>query len=185
MHYRLLVIVSVTGMGLFAWLSGKLFAPAEADRRGSVYDFALKAIDGRSVSLGQFRGKYLLVVNTASKCGYTPQYADLQKLHELYGERVAVLGFPANNFLWQEPGTNDEIAGFCAKNYGVTFPLFEKISVRGKNQHPLYRWLAAHSGERPTWNFCKYLIDPNGKVTGFYGPKVSPLDDIIIKQLQP
>jgi glutathione peroxidase len=107
----------------------------------------------------------------------------LEKLHRIHGEKVTVLGFPANNFLWQEPGTNDEIAGFCQVNYGVTFQMFEKISVKGRDRHPLYAWLAAQSGKKPGWNFCKYLVDRSGEVTGFYGPKVSPLDEAILKEI--
>jgi glutathione peroxidase len=107
----------------------------------------------------------------------------LQQLHENYGDKVIVLGFPANNFLWQEPGSNEDIATFCQKNYGVTFQMFQKISVKGRDQHPLYRWLTARSGNKPSWNFCKYLINKEGEVVGFYGPKISPMDDTIIKEI--
>lgn len=170
-------------MGIFALLSEKLFSRAAGNVKGSIYDFKVKGIDGNIVDFAQYRGKNLLIVNTASKCGYTPQYEPLQELHEKYGDKVAVLGFPANNFLWQEPGTNADIAAFCEKNYGVTFQLFEKISVRGSDQHPLYTWLSARAGKKPTWNFCKYLVSSDGKVLGFFGPKVSPLDEQIIKQI--
>ncbi|NJR12650.1 glutathione peroxidase [bacterium] len=112
-------------------------------------------------------------------------YEELEKLHEQYSDKVEVLGFPANNFLWQEPGDNDEIATFCEKNYGVKFQMFEKISVKGKDKHPLYRWLEAKSGKSPSWNFCKYLISPDGKFVSYYPAKVSPLDRDIISQLQP
>jgi len=94
-----------------------------------------------------------------------------------------VLGFPANNFLWQEPGSNEEIAAFCEKNYGVTFQMFEKVSVRGGDQHPLYRWLSSKAGKKPSWNFCKYLVNRSGDVAGFYGPDVSPMDESIIKHI--
>lgn len=170
-------------MGIFALLSERLFSGSGTSAKGSLYDFTVNGIDGSPVDLARFKGKNLLIVNTASKCGYTPQYETLQKLHELYGDKVVVLGFPANNFLWQEPGSNTEIAGFCKRNYGVTFQMFEKISVKGKDQHPLYRWLTAMSGKKPSWNFCKYLVNKKGEVTGFYGPKVSPLDEAIIKQI--
>lgn len=170
-------------MGIFALLSEKLFSRPAATVKGAIYDFKVKGIDGAMVDFAQYRGKTLLIVNTASKCGYTPQYAALQQLHEKYGDKVVVLGFPANNFLWQEPGSNAEIAAFCENNYGVTFQMFEKISVRGDDQHPLYRWLSARAGRKPTWNFCKYLISSDGKVLEFFGPKVSPLDERIIKQL--
>lgn len=179
-----IIIGGIIIMGLLAVFSGKLFSGSrKADIPGSVYDFTLTGLDGTPVDFSRYRGKNLLIVNTASKCGYTPQYAELQKLHELHGDKVEVLGFPANNFLWQEPGTNDQIAAFCKKNYGVTFTMFEKISVRGADQHPLYQWLQAASGEKPTWNFCKYLINKKGEVVAFYGPKVSPLDEVILKHI--
>jgi len=154
------------------------------DGNGSIYDFKMKALDGHLIDFSQYKGKYLLVVNTASKCGYTPQYADLEKLHEEFGDKVTVLGFPANNFLWQEPGTNEEIASFCQKNYGVKFQMFEKISVKGRDAAPLYKWLAAKTGEKPSWNFCKYLIDRDGKVIAFYSSKVNPMDSKILKAIQ-
>lgn len=182
MHYKRVVFASLIAMGIFALLSEKLFSGSKESVRGSLYDFKINSIDGIPVDFECYRGKNLLIVNTASKCGYTPQYETLQKLHEDYGDKVVVLGFPSNNFLWQEPGTNSEIAGFCKQNYGVTFQLFEKISVKGKDQHPLYQWLTAKSGKKPTWNFCKYFVNKNGEVRGFYGPRVSPLDEAIIKQ---
>ena len=117
-----------------------------------------------------------MIVNTASKCGYTYQYEDLEKLHEQYGDKVAVLGFPANNFLWQEPGSNSEIAEFCQRNYGVTFQMFEKISVKGKDKHPLYKWLEAKTGETPSWNFCKYVVNEDGQTVHFFNQRVKPLD---------
>jgi glutathione peroxidase len=150
----------------------------------SIYDFKLNALNGEPVDFAQYKGKYLLVVNTASKCKYTPQYADLEQLHEQFGDKVAVLGFPANNFLWQEPGTNKEINEFCMKNYGVKFQMFEKISVKGKDKAPLFKWLEAKTGEAPSWNFCKYLIDPSGTVIGYFGSKVSPLDKRIVDELK-
>jgi len=149
---------------------------------GSLYDFKLNSIDGKMIDFSQYKGKTLLIVNTASKCGYTPQYADLQKLHEQYGSKVTILGFPANNFGSQEPGTNEEIKGFCTKNYGVTFQMFEKISVKGSDQHPLYAWLKEKTGEEPTWNFCKYLVKPDGTVK-FFSSKVKPLDPQIVSEL--
>ncbi len=148
----------------------------------SLYDFKINALDGKSVDFNKYKGKTLLIVNTASKCGYTPQYAELQKLHELYGNKVTILGFPANNFGAQEPGSNSEIADFCQKNYGVTFQMFEKISVKGDDQHPLYQWLKEKTGQEPSWNFCKYLVKPDGTVK-FFSSKVKPLDDQIVKEL--
>jgi glutathione peroxidase len=141
----------------------------------SVYDFKINAIDGKPVDFAQFKGKTLLIVNTASQCGYTRQYADLQELHKQHGNKITVLGFPANNFGGQEPGTNGEIATFCQKNYGVTFQMFEKVSVKGADQHPLYAWLKEKSGKEPTWNFCKYLVLPDGTVK-FFPSSVNPLE---------
>jgi glutathione peroxidase len=170
-------------MSMLSFLTTKL---SKADQKGSdmsIYDFKLKALDGKEIDFSQYKGKNLLIVNTASKCGYTYQYEDLEKLHEQYGDKVIVLGFPANNFLWQEPGGNEEIANFCQKNYGVKFQMFEKISVKGKDKSPLYKWLAAKSGESPSWNFCKYIIDKTGKVVGFFPPKVKPMDKEIMDKL--
>ncbi len=183
MRYKRIIIVGAIVMGIVAWLSDKFFSSTDEAVTGSIYDFEMVALDGTTIDFARFRGKPMLIVNTASKCGYTPQYKTLQELHEKYGDRLAVLGFPANNFLWQEPGSNEEIAEFCEKNYGVTFTMFEKISVRGSNQHPLYRWLSAKAGKKPGWNFSKYFINSRGEVTGFYGPDVSPLDETILKQI--
>lgn len=182
MRYSLVLGGGLVFMGVVAWLSG-FFSSTNEKAAGSIYEFQVTALDGTSIDFERYRGQNLLIVNTASKCGYTPQYADLQKLHEQYGDKVTVLGFPANNFLWQEPGTNEEIASFCEKNFGVTFQMFEKISVRGGDQHPLYRWLSARTGKKPRWNFCKYFVNRNGEVTAFYGSDVSPVDPSIIKQL--
>ncbi|MBT1706441.1 glutathione peroxidase [Chryseosolibacter indicus] len=148
----------------------------------SVYDFKMNLIDGELIDFSMFKGKNLLIVNVASKCGFTPQYGDLEKLHENYGDKVVVLGFPANNFASQEPGSNQEIAEFCQKNYGVKFKMFEKISVKGKDQHALYKWLQGKTGQEPSWNFCKYLVKPDGTVK-FFSSKVSPLSTEIIDQL--
>lgn len=148
----------------------------------SLYDFKIVSLDGKTIDFSQYKGKTLLIVNTASECGYTPQYADLQKLHEAYGNKVVILGFPANNFGGQEPGTNTEIASFCKKNYGVTFQMFEKISVKGADQHPLYAWLKEKTGQEPSWNFCKYLVKPDGTVK-FFKSSINPMDSQITAEL--
>ncbi|MCB2411192.1 glutathione peroxidase [Hymenobacter lucidus] len=158
---------------------------SETTARGSVYDFSVQTIDGKQVQLSQFKGKKLLLVNVASECGYTPQYKELEELHKKHGDRVVVLGFPANNFGGQEPGTNEQIATFCEKNYGVTFPMFAKISVKGDDTAPLYQFLADKArngivGEAPDWNFCKYLVDEQGHVVGFYKSKVKPMSDELV-----
>jgi glutathione peroxidase len=148
----------------------------------SIYDFRMNSLEGEEIDFERYRGKTLLIVNVASKCGNTPQYADLQKLHEEFGNKVVILGFPANNFGAQEPGSNLEIAEFCEKNYGVTFQMFEKISVKGGDQHPLYQWLKEKTGQEPTWNFCKYVVKPDGSVK-FFPSKVQPMDKEILNAL--
>jgi glutathione peroxidase len=160
----------------------------EIQSEGSIYNFSLNSIYGDPIDFQQYKGKKLLIVNTASECGYTPQYADLQELHEKYGDKITILGFPANNFGGQEPGSNDEIASFCKVNYGVTFQIFEKISVKGTDQHPLYSWLSTKdqngwNDQEPSWNFCKYLIDENGELQKFYGSAVKPMSNEILQQI--
>lgn len=155
----------------------------------SFYDFKMKSIDGKTIDFSTFKGKKVLLVNVASKCGHTPQYADLQKLHEQYGEKVAVLGFPANNFGAQEPGSNQDIVQFCSANYGVTFQMFEKISVKGSDTDPLYVWLSdkAYNGwndKSPAWNFSKYLVNEQGELIGFYPSGTKPLSDEILNAIQ-
>lgn len=156
-----------------------------ATANGTVYDFTVKSIDGKDVKLSQYKGKKLLIVNTASECGYTPQYKELEELYKKHGNKVVVLGFPANNFGGQEPGTNEQISTFCEKNYGVTFPLFSKVSVKGDDTAPLYKFLAdkAKNGavsDAPSWNFCKYLVDEQGRVVAFYPSKVKPMSEELV-----
>lgn len=152
-----------------------------------LYGFRLPDIDGRPVDLKTFKGKVLLIVNTASMCGNTPQYAGLQEMYERYQERgFEVLAFPANDFGQQEPGTNQEIKGFCYTKYSVSFPLFSKISVVGKDKHPLYRYLTEQSAfpGRVTWNFQKYLVDRSGNVIGKYDPGMNPLSPAILADVE-
>lgn len=164
------------------------FASNPTSMESTFYDFKLKDIDGKEIDFEQYKGKKLLIVNVASKCGYTPQYASLQELNEKFGDKVQILGFPANNFGGQEPGSNEEIKSFCSENYGVTFPIFEKISVKGFDKHPLYRWLSdsklnGWNSQEPTWNFCKYLIDEKGELIKFYPSSVTPLDEEILSAI--
>jgi len=153
----------------------------------SVYDFKLKTIDGQNFSLAQYKGKKVLIVNTASKCGFTPQYAELQKLADQYKDKLVVVGFPANNFANQEPAANTEIKTFCQKNFGVTFPLSSKISVKGNDIDPLFAYLTSAPNPDFTgeikWNFEKFLIDENGKLIRRYRSNVTPLSPEIIKEL--
>lgn len=155
----------------------------------SIYSYQVMNIKGELVDFKDFRNKKILIVNTASRCGKTPQYADLQKLHEQYGDKVVVLGFPSNNFGAQEPLGDTEIAQFCTVNYGVTFPMFHKMDVKGEEKAALYQWLTdpAKNGwndQEPTWNFCKYLIDENGELLSFFPSNVNPLDDQIISLIK-
>jgi glutathione peroxidase len=157
----------------------------ETAAKPSVYDFTVEDINGKPVKLSQYKGKKLLIVNTASECGYTPQYKELEELYKKHGDKVTVLGFPANNFGGQEPGSNQQIATFCEKNYGVTFPLFSKVSVKGADTAPLYQFLGdkAKNGatdEKPDWNFCKYLVNEQGQVVGFYKSKVKPMSEELV-----
>ena len=148
----------------------------------SIYDFQKKSIDGQNIDFAQYQGKTLLIVNTASRCGFTPQYAELQALHEQHGDKITILGFPANNFGAQEPGSNTEIAQFCEKNYDVTFSMFEKISVKGDGVDPLYQWLKDKTGQEPSWNFCKYLVKPDGTVK-FFASGIKPMGEEITSEL--
>lgn len=156
----------------------------------SFYDFKVKDIDGKDFDLSSLKGKKVLVVNTASKCGLTPQYKQLQSLFETYGgEKFTIIGFPANNFMKQEPGTDEEIAEFCEKNYGVTFQMMSKISVKGDDIHPLYKWLTSKSengvlDSEVGWNFQKYLIDEKGNLVDMVAPKVKPDDDKVLGWLK-
>lgn len=150
----------------------------------SVYDIPLLDIKGNTTTLSAYKGKKILIVNVASECGYTPQYAQLQELHENRNADIAVLGFPCNQFGSQEPGSEEQITAFCSRVYGVTFPMFNKVIVHGKGQHPLYHWLTDPSqngwnSQAPDWNFCKYLIDEEGKLIHFFSPAVSPFDERI------
>lgn len=153
------------------------------------YDLEFESIDGEIIPLSNFKGKYVLVVNTASKCGYTRQYKDLQKLHEEYNEKLIVIGFPCNDFGSQEKGTNQDILSFCEKNYGVDFLLSKKIKIKGEECHPIFDWLTKKSNNgvlnhKVSWNFNKFLINPNGKLLGSYSSSTKPFDLTIINQIK-
>ena len=154
----------------------------------SFYDLKATSIDGEEISFKRYKGKKVLIVNTASSCGYTYQYEGLQKLNDIYGKDVEILGFPANDFLFQERGSDAEIADFCEKNYGVTFQMFSKITTKGRNQSPVYTWLTnkdlnGWNEKKPTWNFCKYLIDENGNLVEFFDKSVKPMSKEITELL--
>lgn len=154
----------------------------------SIYDFKVEALDGGTIDFAAFKGKKVLIVNTASECGYTPQYEGLEKLYETYKDKLVVVGFPANNFGGQEPGTNTEIKEFCKKNYGVTFPMAAKISVKGDDIAPIYQWLC-HKSENGVldaeikWNFGKFLLDEKGKLVAYFPSKVTPMSEEITSKL--
>ena len=166
------------------------------DGKSTFYEFLeanpnakVKSIDGTEVDFTQFKGKKVLIVNTASECGYTPQYKELQALYETYKDKLVILGFPANNFGGQEPGTNEEIKKFCTQEYSVTFPMFEKISVAGDDMAPIYKWLTSKeqngwNDETPKWNFNKYMLDENGNLIKYYSSKVKPMSEDIVSQLK-
>jgi glutathione peroxidase len=161
-----------------------------AENAASALDFTVKDIDGDDVSLSKYRGKVVLIVNVASKCGLTPQYEDLQRLHERYAEGgLAILGFPANNFLRQEPGTNEQIKQFCSTEYGVDFDMFSKVSVKGRDACELYRYLTSKKsnpefGGGIKWNFTKFLLSRDGKIIARFGPRTRPSDSKVIGAIQ-
>lgn len=156
----------------------------------NLHDFKVESLEGDSFDLASLKGKKVLVVNTASKCGLTPQYKDLQALYEAYGdEKFVIIGFPANNFMGQEPGTNEEIATFCERNYGVSFPMMAKISVKGSDMHEVYQFLTKKSNNgisdnEVQWNFQKYLINENGELEKVIAPQTSPLDEEIVSWIK-
>ncbi len=155
----------------------------------TIYDYKVESLDGGEINFADFKGKKILVVNTASECGFTPQYADLEKVYEQYKDKVVVVGFPANNFGGQEPGSNEQIGAFCQKNYGVTFPMAAKVSVKGDDTAPIFKYLTEKelNGVKNTailWNFTKFLIDENGKLIDSFISTTKPTDEAIVKYLK-
>ena len=191
MKYIMIILIVV----LFSSLAFSFFGKRDkgldlTDKSKSIYDYSINLIDGKEELMDKYKGKKILFVNVASKCGYTPQYQGLQELYEKYNEKIEIIGFPANDFLWQEPAKNDEIKSFCSVNYGVTFPIIEKTVVKkSKDQHPIYTWLS-HSDlngwndSAPGWNFYKYLVDENGKLIEIFPSKIKPLDSEIVDLLK-
>ncbi len=178
------LLVALAGVFVFGTVAGA------ADPGAYVLDHKLTSIDGKEVNLEDYKGKVLLFVNVASKCGLTPQYEQLVELHKKYSEQgLVILGFPANNFGAQEPGTNDEIKEFCKANYGVEFPMFSKISVKGEDIAPLYKELTSeeenkgYSGEIK-WNFTKFLVNEEGKVVARFEPKTTPNSEEVVKAIE-
>lgn len=159
-------------------------------QKPTVYGFKVAGIDsGTTIDLSQYKGKEILIVNVASKCGYTPQYTDLEKLYEKYKDKMVIIGFPENNFLGQEPGTNAEIKQFCTSKYNVTFPMAAKINVKGDSIAPLYKWLTEKSmngveDSHVTWNFNKYLINEKGEYVAHFISKVAPMDSVLTSAIE-
>lgn len=187
---KTVIILCICGAAALVMLSWKAKKPSLplTPLPTKIYSFKLKTLDGQEITLEKFKGKKMLLVNVASECGYTPQYKNLQALHEKYKDKLVVIGFPANNFGGQEPGSATDIKTFCTKNYGVTFQMMEKISVKGDDMHPLYKWLSNKdengvNGDAPKWNFSKYLIDEKGNIIKFFGSRVDPLDEAITSLL--
>lgn len=187
---KTLVVVFICGALALILVSWKIKKPALplTPLPTKIYSFKLKTLEGEEITLEKFKGKKMLLVNVASECGFTPQYKNLQALHDKYKDKLVVIGFPANNFGGQEPGTSTEIKTFCTKNYGVTFQMMEKISVKGDDMHPLYKWLCNKeengvNSDAPKWNFSKYLIDEKGNIIKFFGSRVDPLDTAITSLL--
>jgi glutathione peroxidase len=154
----------------------------------SIYDFKVEALDGSTIDFATFKGKKILIVNTASKCGYTPQYEGLEALYKKYQDKLVIVGFPANNFGGQEPGTNTEIKEFCKKNYGVTFPMAAKVSVKGDDKAPIFKWLTSKSENGVLdaeigWNFGKFLLDEKGNLITYFPSKVTPMSEELTSKL--
>tara|TARA_B100001750_G_C15446193_1_gene566327 strand:+ start:57 stop:632 length:576 start_codon:yes stop_codon:yes gene_type:complete len=187
MEYKYLLIIA--SIGIIAMISIMIAKnnddPIALNPITSFYDIEANSISGEPIKMEAYKGKKILVVNVASKCGLTPQYAQLEKLYQQHSDKLIILGFPSNDFLRQEPGSNEQIATFCSREYAVTFPLFEKIKVKGSKKHSVYDWLtnAKQNGwnkKGPSWNFTKYLINEDGKLIKRFSPKTSPLSNEIV-----
>lgn len=184
--HRAGIITGIFILSAFNWNFENTSMPMN---RQSIYDIAIHTLEGEALDLSQFKGRKLLIVNVASECGFTPQYAGLQELHEQFEDQLAVIGVPCNQFGAQEPGSAEEIRGFCQKNYGVQFTITEKVEVKGEGQHPLYGWLTRKSlngvqDSNVEWNFHKYLIDENGQLLAVFPSSVIPQDEQILKYLE-
>lgn len=184
--YMKYVLLAVLVGGCTANPPTPLMQTASTPTTTSVYDFSAKTLDGAEVNLAQYKGKVLVIVNVASECGYTPQYADLQAFYQEYAAKgVEVLGFPSNDFGGQEPGSHADIKAFCTKNYGVTFPMFEKVVVKGSQAHPLYAYLQQATGAEVRWNFHKFLIDRSGKPVSAFASGAKPSEEAFMTALKP
>jgi glutathione peroxidase len=190
MKIILVALVVLGGIALYAF-RGRFQQPSQliGNSKMSFYELEIGGLEGGTLRMSDYKGKYVLCVNVASKCGYTPQYKTLQELSEKYKDKLVVIGFPCNQFLGQEPGTSEEIASFCERNYGVTFPISEKLDVKGKNQHAVYQWLTRKelngvSDASISWNFNKILVSPSGEWMAHFGSNVEPLSEEITSRLK-
>lgn len=190
---KLLVLLLASGVFLHSCKNQKneisQSKTTENTMNKTIYDYKVESLDGKEINFADFKGKKILVVNTASECGFTPQYADLEKLSKDYPDKLVVVGFPANNFGGQEPGTNTEIGAFCEKNFGVTFPMAAKVSVKGEDKAPIFQYLTEKdlNGVKNTailWNFTKFLIDENGHLIDSYISTTKPTSESITKYLK-
>jgi glutathione peroxidase len=184
---KLIVLSIITSV--FLLTTGNLLAQAELSAsQNSIYNFKVEGIDGKDIDFSGFKGKKILIVNTASECGYTKQYDGLQKLYDTYKDKLVIVGFPANNFGGQEPGSNETIAAFCKKSFGVTFPMAAKVSVKGNDTAPIFKWLCSKTENGVTdaeikWNFGKFLLDEKGRLMNYFPSKVDPMSEEITSKL--
>ena len=172
-----IIVFSIPFLYGFSWYNKK---DDIAGLSENLYKYSATDVSGNTITFEQFKGKYILIVNTASKCGFTPQYGQLQKLYEKYKDKLVICAFPANDFLCQEPLSNEGIKFFCNNNFAVTYHVFEKISVKGNNKHPIYKWLSnkelnGQIDKEPSWNFCKYLVNSEGKLIYYFRSSIEPL----------
>lgn len=190
-HFSFLILLAVFASGCFGFAQkGKIPSNTNSMNKASIHSYSVKDIEGNDFDFAGLKGKKIMIVNTASKCGFTPQYKDLENVYQTYKDKgFVIIGFPANNFLNQEPGSNEEIASFCEVNYGVSFPMMSKISVKGKDIHPVYEFLTMESkngvmDSKVKWNFQKYLLNEDGELEGVYYSKTLPDDPDIISWIE-
>ena len=182
------IITAASGAAVMLFGKSVKHPPAEYTSLNSIHDIKVADIQGNTISLGQYAGKKILIVNVASRCGYTGRYKELQKLYDRYGDKVEVIAVPCNDFGGQEPGSSSEISEFCKLNYGVTFPILKKANIKSAPMHPLYEWLSNETKNGwntslPSWNFCKYLLDEKGSLIRFFRSGVSPMSSDILSAL--
>ena len=187
--YKIIIVAAIILLSSFNGSKDHHFTINDPSAKSSIHKFKVEALDGSTIDFSKYKGKKILVVNTASKCGFTPQYELLEKLYNKYSDKLVIVGFPANNFGGQEPGSNSEIQEFCKKNYGVTFPMAAKVSVKGDDIAPVFKWLTTKklNGKMDAeiqWNFNKFLLDEQGELVAKFDSKVSPVGEEILSHLK-